>query len=604
MVFESSRLGKADWAGLRRRLGNTSLRDHLLSAGVVVSLTAAGFVLPGLTLKPGFQGYVSNASVKISNPRANTPDVERLADQFHETLLSPMSLGLMVSELKLEPRELVGTQAPGYVSVMLDLLAGGGQESGSLVGATETALKQSVSITSSAASSEIGIDVTAATPDVAQRITGYLASRIAGEIGTERHDPQLQAVEKARVALDSAEAALTGFQMRHGGEAVGHIQGLQQKIREDDATTATLVQRDNELEEAITSAASMKADDVLSRNLPILPEFAPLETIRQTYATAKLSLAEVSVDHGPKHPRMIAAQAAVDAARAAAMPALRRVREALAQERTRLQASLDAQASLRADLESQLKAMGDAPADLSRLEAALEKARGNYINSSQAAGTFSPAPKVSASVSKEAQPGTASYDSFTATGTAIAGSVAGLLIALFALSFKRREERQDEIDIVETVEPEMQTVVTVEEPVVSADVIEIEPGIFDDATLEKTDEPVAKELALADEIDGAFDDDEPLFDTAQDEPANDMPLDQRVRQVLMRNAVPAEEFAEKVQGEAPVFKLPPLLAAAMAGKAEHPQAESEDLHALRQELVVLRERLHQLAEERQARDRA
>ncbi|MET0172694.1 MAG: hypothetical protein ABW206_09855 [Agrobacterium vaccinii] len=583
---------------LRSKLGPASLRHSLLSAGVVVSLTASGLLLPGMLLNPGLQGYVSEASVKVSNPRANAPGIQRLAVHLQETLLSPMTLGLMVSEMKLQPQDLTGTQTPGYLSIIMDLLAGGGQDITTLAGATETALKNAVRISSAPSSDEIDIDVTAATPDASQRIADYLAIRVVREIGAERHDPQLQAVETARVALDSAEAALTGFQMRHGNDAVSRIQGLQQNIREEEATTATLAARDRELGDALSSATSMKLDDVLSRTLPAMAEFSPLETIRQSYTTAKLALADVSVDHGPKHPRTIAAQTTLDAARATAMPALRRVREALAQEKTTVKAAFDAHASVRADLDSQLQAMGDAPADLARLETALEKARSNYIISSQAAGTFSPAPRISAAVSDAAQPGVAKYDSFTATAMALAGGAAGLLMSLLILSFKRRQESEEQTETIVAFQPDVATVAD-EIEVEAAPVAAIEPGIFEDLAPSKGEvEP--ERLVLVEDVAETTEHELPAFDTDHDEPANDMPLDQRVRQVLMRNAVPATQ----TESAAPVFKLPPLLAAALAGKAEHPQAETAELRALRQELVILRERLHELAQEERDRGHA
>ena len=378
---------------------------------------------------------------------------------------------------------------------------------------------------------------------------------------------------------------------------MSRIQDLQQKIREDDAETEELVSRNTQLTDAIGSAASMKLDDVLSQTLPAMPAFAPVEDIRQNYTAAKLALAEVSVDHGPKHPRTIAAQTTLDAARAAAMPALRRVREALASEQAKIAAALSRQQTERAELDRQMQEMGDAPANLARLEAALEEARSTYIRSSDAAGTFSPAPRQSAAIAQAAKPGLANYDSFTAKSMALAGGAAGLLMSLLVLSFRRKDNDDiEQVELADTIEPEVAE--THEEvDLAAAQPVEIEPGIFDDVmTVRHEPEPVI-EQHIAKPEDAELEDDGL---TVHDEPANDMPLDQRVRQVLMRNAVPLAQ----TQRDAPVFKLPPLLAAALAGEAEHRQAETEDLRALRQELVVIRERLYRLAEEERDSRRA
>ncbi len=574
---------------LREKLGAAPLQRNLLSAGLVLSLTASGFFLPTMLLEPGLKGYVSQASVKVSNPHAAAASVQRMTSQLRDNLLSPMALGLIVSELKLQAKDLTGVQTPSHLSVLLDLLAGGEEAGDVLVGATETALKNAVSLSSPPSSNEIEIDVTAATPEASQRIADYFAARIVKDIGVEQRDPELQAVEKARLALDSAEAALTGFQMRHGNDAVSRIQGLQQRIREEEAATATLSTKSTELADGISAATSMKVEDVLNRNLPAMAAFSPLETIRQNYAAAKLALAEVSVDHGPKHPRTIAAQTTVDAARATAMPTLRRVLDVLKQEQMTVTEALEMRATARAELDSQLKALGDAPADLARLEAALEKARTDYIISSDAAGTFSSAPRVSAAVAVTAEPGVANYDSFTANAMSAAGGAAGLLISLFVLSFRRKEEAAEAA--------ELPTVIEAETPVEEAPIteaIEIEPGIFDDgpAEIPVTPDPVkaelAPEIAGEDEIE------------AHIEAANDVSFDERVRQVLMQNAIPSRP-QEK---EAPGFKLPPLLAAALAGEADHAHAETEELRLLRQELALLRTRLLEHAQEEHDRNRA
>lgn len=599
MVFESDRQALRNRTPLHRRRGAASLREFLLSTAVVISVSAAGFLLPGMLLDPGLKGYVSDASIKVANSRAG---VQRMAAQLRETLLSPVALGLMVSDLKLKAEDLTGVETSGHLAVLLDLLAGGGQDGSALVGAAETALKDAVSISSQSASDQIGINVIAATPQASQRIADYLASRAVREIGGERHDPQRQAVETARLALDSAEAALTGFQMRHGDDAVSRIQGLQQKIRDDDAETQALVSRKTELTDAIASAASMKLDDALSATLPPLPAFAPVESIRQTYAAAKLALAEVSVDHGPKHPRTIVAQTTLDAARAAIMPALRRVRETLATEQAKIAAALSRQQTVRAELDRQLQEMGEAPANLARLETNLEKARSAYIRSSDAAGTFSPVPRPGAALAQVAQPGIANYDSLTANSIALAGGAAGLLISLLALSFRRgRDDGSEQTELPESMELE-QAAAREDDALATTQPIEIEPGIFDDVAATPDE---AKPLIVATETtevagDTMIQDREDDRLTVHDEPANDMPLDQRVRQVLMHNAVPLTQATR----EAPVFKLPPLLAAALAGEVDHPQAETAELHALRQELVVLRERLYRLAEEERDSRRA
>ncbi|XUY27198.1 hypothetical protein RMR21_002150 [Agrobacterium sp. rho-8.1] len=582
-------------------------KRHMVSAGVILSLTTCGYFLPGLLLEPGLKGYVSQASVKVSDPRTNAASVQRIASQVRDNLMSPVLLGLTVSELKLRPEDLTGVETQSHFSVLMDLL-GGGKSGEALVGATETALKNAVSISSAPSDAEIDVTVTAATPQAARKITDHIATLVIKQIGVEEQAPELQAVERARVALDSAEAALTGFQMRHGNDAVSRIQSLQQKIREDDALATDLQSKSTELADAISTASAMKGDDVLNTTLPAMSMFSPLEPIRDSYAAAKLAMAEISVDYGPKHPKAIAAQATLDAARATAMPTMRRILETLKREQATVTAALETQTSGRADLDSQLQAMGQAPADLARLETALEKARTDYILSSEAAGTFSSTPRVSAKLVKQAEEGVANYDAFTAMAMALAGAAAGLLLSLFALSFKRSEieEEQAVLPDAHSAEPEEPAVGIAPEQTPAAEIVEIEPGIFEDleptqysTEIAETDEtgeaepveaakPIETLLEDSPEAEGA---EEAALEPLHDEPANDIPLDERVRQVLVSNAVQDTQ----TEREIPTFKLPPLLAAALAGKADHAQAETEELRALRQELVMLRERLSEHA---------
>ncbi len=68
-----------------------------------------------------------------------------------------------------------------------------------------------------------------------------------------------------------------------------------------------------------------------------------------------------------------------------------------------------------------------------------------------------------------------------------------------------------------------------------------------------------------------------------------MPLDERVRQVLMGNRTVRN--ATQMSPE-----LPPLLGEAIAGHFDHEQAEAEELAELRRELALLRERLADYAD--------
>lgn len=579
---------------LKRRVGSASgqpeagrWRRAALSSCFVLTLAATGAVLPSLLVTASPAAYVSHAVVKVSAPGAGSIDTDRLAASVQQSILSPLSLTLAISDLKLKPGDVMGVAEERRIAMLAKLLLGDVQQQ-IPVNAIEEALRSSVKITASSKSS-IDIDAMAATSQAATRIVDYLAGQVAKTTGGEQASPELQAVEKARAALDAAEGALTGVQMRNGNDIVSRIQNLQQSLHEADATIAALGQKEHDLAQAVTKVSSMKADDVLTKALPPLAPFDALASVRDNYTTAKLALDDVNVDHGPKHPRTIAAQGAVDAARSAAMPALRRALESVKGELKEVSTSLNAQTRQKTAIEDDLRAMGAAPAELAKLEKALDSARRDYLVASQKAGPFA-APAISSVIAKPASPGVLQDQSSGIMNGVMAagGALSGMLLALFLMSFRRSEaEAQHEIAPQEVVS----NTVIIDDASANAETardqhFQIEPDIFHDI--------VADDIELHSD-DRAYDlepDEEP-DDGLHDEPANDIPLDERVRQVLIANRVRMEKKVEQGDGS----WLPPLLAAALEGKAEHIGAETEEVRALRREIAALRQRVNGFAED-------
>ncbi len=563
-------------------------RRVFVPAAFVLMFATAGAILPSAFLPSPSAGYVSHAVVRVSASGGNPVDTSRVAASMQQSLLSPVSLTLAISELKLKPGDVTGIVEEGRLAMLANLLSGDVQ-SAIPVNAIEDALRQSVKITS-ASKTDIDVGVTAATPKAAERIVDYLARQVVKGVGGDHAEPALQAVEKARTALDAAEGALTGFQMRHGNDIVSRIQGLQQSLHEADATIAALSEKEHDLAQAVTKVSAMKTDDVLTKALPPLPVFEALAPVRDNYTTAKLALDDVNVDHGPKHPRTIAAQGAVDAARSAAMPALRRALDGAKAELKDVAASLDAETRAKAAVEEQLRAMGNAPEELAKLETALEKARREYLAASEKAGPFA-APTVTAAIAKPASPAVLQEEGILPQmipgAMAAGGALVGMLLALFLISF-RRTETEDQVGAAIQMAIEAETAFEVAPAKTEAHDgrFEIEPDIFHDL-VEEDVEPVH----ASERYDGTEDD--TWEDDLHDEPANDIPLDERVRQVLLANRVRYAETAQREDG----FRLPPLLAAALEGKADHAQAETDELRKLRQELASLKQRLNGFVED-------
>jgi hypothetical protein len=184
-------------------------------------------------------------------------------------------------------------------------------------------------------------------------------------------------------------------------------------------------------------------------------------------------------------------------------------------------------------------------------------------------------------LTRKAGPGELSRDLTQAAMLAGGGALLGLLGSLYLLSYRRHDEEEEGALIVEDG---AQLPSSVEPPVQFLQISEfepIEPAVFEDLpdlAAEGNIEP--EEDSFADYYGEAFNDDD------------DMPLDERVRQVLMGSRT--------VRAADPVSSgLPPLLAEALAGRFDHAQAEAEELMDLRRQLAFLRERLTDYADHRE-----
>ncbi|MBP8940006.1 MAG: hypothetical protein KBG72_16085, partial [Agrobacterium sp.] len=186
-------------------------------------------------------------------------------------------------------------------------------------------------------------------------------------------------------------------------------------------------------------------------------------------------------------------------------------------------------------------------------------------------------PAIETRLARKAGPGELSRDLTQAAMMAGGGGLIGLLGSLYLLSYRRHDEEQEDALVVENGVPLPASLDGPEQSLQVSEFEQIEPAVFDDL----------EDLAAADYVqpEDAFAD--YYAEAAND--ADDMPLDERVRQVLMGNRTVRN--ATQMSPE-----LPPLLGEALAGHFDHEQAEAEELAELRRELALLRERLADYAD--------
>lgn len=546
---------------------------RLLTAGCVAAATVTGAALPLLLVDSGFRGYVSQAQIEVSQTAYDAPDATRFLAMARRTLLSPRGLDRISSDLKLKPADLVGVRKQGEFHLLVDLLTGADARPLSPREALNSAVGDGIGLELSPDETTLIVTSRAATPEAAMRLTDYLSMRIMADGKAGTMTPAVREMERARTRMDEAEAALSGFQMRHG-DAVTEVQQLEQQLRDVNDRITAATRQQQSLQADLAAASALKPNDLFSKPLPSGIAFSALEDIRQKHAAASMALSSISVDYGPKHPRHIAARNAVDAVQALAAPALRQLLDALRANEKRLAEEIaDAEAERKKNLD-RLNGLGVAPGEFSRLQGELETARNTYLEASERRDLSSAAtPALETRLAKKAGPGELSRDLAQATMMAGGGGLIGLLGSLYLLTYRRHDEEEQDAS---AFEPESAIRLPEEEPAQFSEFEPIEPAVFED--LQSPDAETAgldaghDEESFADYYGGAVNDDER------------MPLDERVRQVLMGNRTVG------IAGQAP-SALPPLLADALAGHADLAQAEAEELMELRRELALLRERL-------------
>ncbi|OJH59063.1 hypothetical protein, partial [Agrobacterium pusense] len=414
---------------------------RLLTAGCVAAATVTGAALPLLLVDSGFRGYVSQAQIEVSQTAYDAPDATRFLAMARRTLLSPGGLDRISSDLKLKPADLVGVRKQGEFHLLVDLLTGADARPLSPREALNSAVGDGIGLELSPDETTLIVTSRAATPEAAMRLTDYLSMRIMADGKAGTMTPAMREMERARTRMDEAEAALSGFQMRHGDAVITEVQQLEQQLRDVNDRITAATRQQQSLQADLAAASALKPNDLFSKPLPSGIAFSALEDIRQKHAAASMALSSISVDYGPKHPRHIAARNAVDAVQALAAPALRQLLDALRADEKRLAEEIaDAEAERKKNLD-RLNGLGVAPGEFSRLQGELETARNIYLEASERRDLSSAAtPALETRLAKKAGPGELSRDLAQAAMMAGGGGLIGLLGSLYLLTYRRHDE--------------------------------------------------------------------------------------------------------------------------------------------------------------------
>ncbi|CAN7166503.1 hypothetical protein [Neorhizobium sp. LjRoot104] len=562
------------------RAGTGSVFAGSRSAALkVVAFTVIGALLPLLFVETVPYQFSAETRLKVEAASEGTINTAAAA------LRSKANLDNVIRALNLGRGSDFSVDRPTVVRIVSDIVSGEAMTVSEAENRLRERLSQAITTSYDRRAGQLAISVTAGEPDEAARIANMLGDTFHDEIAFSGARSSGPGVDKLRRTLEHAQAALSGFIAETDAQKLAELRRTegegQQLAAEIDEATAQL----GELKQKAAQASAMKLSDVLNKPLPDSLEYTGLDYQRQRHVEAKLAVDQLSSDLGPRHPRLAAAQAALADVKNDIQDALKQLGSSLRQQEAAAAKHL-AELKARQAKKPDDKEIADSATTLAALEAAVDEARRNYLEALH--GSEAKASTAKVSVVVPAVAASAAVMGPSSAELSGVGAVIGFSLGV-ALVFLRRRMPQSAISADE-VDP--------------AD----EPALIVDRDL------LAEHLDEQDFFPG-----EPAYDWPADEPepsrhprhpapANDSPLADHIREMLMINRRPA-----------PQAELPSLVAAVMAGRladapsygaprrpapalAPSPEEvrKAEELRELRRNMAELRERVQVYSDRRNA----
>lgn len=548
------------------------MRFAFLKIGVITLIGAALAVPMAMSVPQRFE-----AETRLKVEAADESAINGTVAALH----SKRNLDNLIRALNLGGGGEFAVDRSSLLSVASDIVSGEAMTVSQVEHRLRDRLSQAILTSYDRQAGELAISVTAATADEAAKIANMLGDMFSNEIAVPGAGASRSLVEKLRQTLERAEASLSGFIAKTDKQRLAQLrraESEEQQLATEIAGAETLLA---ELKQKAVQASAMKFDDILSKPLPDSLEYTGLDYQRQRYVEAKLAADRLSSDLGPRHPRLLAARAALEETRSDIQAALKQLSISLGQQEKAAAAHL---AELRAMKSKKPgdKELLDSAARLAGLEGAVDEARRNYLDALHRAETQ---PKAAAARIEVLVPATAerakarglSFAEMSGAG-ALIGFCLGLLFAFFTRR-KPADVPADEVEAEFATEPEL---------TIGPDRLE---DVLQEDALEELDDPLY---------------DDPLHRPQYPQgshplPANDRPLADHIREVLMANRRLAQEA-----------DLPPLVAAITlsrpAGQSGHATPlvsrqdirRAEEVRELRRHMTELRDRVQLYSARRSA----
>ncbi|WP_064693854.1 mechanosensitive channel MscK [Rhizobium aegyptiacum] len=341
-------------------------------------------------------------------------------------LLSARMVASTVAALKLDHDPEFAGSSTNALGVAFDLLSATGAAADPASRA-EAALKQAIEIVPDPVAGTILVRVTTGDSGKSMRIAARLAETVSTGSGDGRSAESDTALRKA---YDEAKAELVAFTAKSGEGNVKVAIDLRGQI---DRLDADLKQADQNILAAKAQTDRLKAAKlagVLDGSLPSDMLSPALQDWRDKYAVARTTVAQLSAELGPRHPRLLQQQAETDG-----------LKQNMGKELVRLaqlanaaaKAAVDARKGLNDRRNTLIAQSRDTGVDLSRLTELREKANAARSRLEQS-GSASGAADDGHMVLMKPPLASALSPTNGLTGRALAGAAAGLAIG-FALAF-------------------------------------------------------------------------------------------------------------------------------------------------------------------------
>ncbi len=422
-----------------------SLSKRGFAAAAMPVAKLAGLMLAGVALPLLFLS-APEPMFRASTGLTITAADPQIVEQAVETLRDKAVLDNVIRALNLTQDGNFAVNRPTATGVVSDIVSGRSITVLEAETALRDRLSQAITTNYDAKRHLLAIGVDAGSAGDALRIATMLGSAFPAALAQASRAAPDPAIEGLHAALERAQAALQGFENQAGEARLATLRQARSQAETAAHALEGAKQEQAALKAKLEAATSLTVADVLDKTLPDSVEFTGLDYQRRRYVDAKLVVEQLSSSLGPRHPRFMAAQAAVQDAESGIRSALTQLVGSLRQQEGQIGARV---AELQTSIDNP-PGGADAAADaahLATLEAAVTEANRNYLEGENRSQVGERSETATATVTARARALPLASTALPRWIFAAAGGLAGLAIglALMLAAHLRRARQEDEM---------------------------------------------------------------------------------------------------------------------------------------------------------------